>query len=668
MGFFKRNYSKIRYRLTAAFVVISFLMGINSLISLNTYKRISKSYDKVDTQTLPQIKYLDEMQYQCVRLISSTTELAYIMSINPELSTEEAEDQEENEVGQTCTSCHIAYSNYIKLGTATLSENTDLINQIKSNGRQLHVLSKDFVKANNSHLDQDSIFEIKEAFEDLEGDFLANIEQAKLEMKEQFMIDQALVRNNIKDSSRRTRFISITALVLSLILGISIAHSISKPIIKLTRITNRYTKGDLNAKVDRFSKGEIGVLQRSFNAMAGRVRELIIQLEDEVNRTQQAEELYRLSSKKMELLLEAAGEGIIGLDAKGLHAFVNPMACNLLGFTKEELIGKYHHAQYHHTDRDGSAYPKEKCPVYATLTKGTAQKNANEILWRKDNSSFPAEISSYPIIVNGQIQGAVIVFNDITERVANERKLIEDKNKAEQSNVLKSAFLANMSHEIRTPMNGILGFASVLKYGDPSKEERDQYVSIIEESGNRMLNIINDIIDLSKIESGLMEVKLEESNINEQLNYIISFFASEANNKGVDLVLANELFSKNVMILTDREKLFAVLTNLVKNALKFTQEGTVEISCRVLSKRTDDVPDELQFCVKDTGVGIPENKHDAIFDRFIQANKTHKLSVQGTGLGLSISKAYVELLGGKIWLESKVGVGSSFFFTLNNKA
>ncbi len=242
-------------------------------------------------------------------------------------------------------------------------------------------------------------------------------------------------------------------------------------------------------------------------------------------------------------------------------------------------------------------------------------------------------------------------------RKKTEEALIQAKEHAEESDRLKSAFLANMSHEIRTPMNGILGFAGLLKEPNLSGKEQQDYIRIIEKSGARMLNIINDIISISKIESGQVDVYISETNVNEQIEYIYEFFMPEVEQKGLQMFFDNPLPSEEAIIKTDCEKIYAILTNLVKNAIKYCDKGTIEFGYKLKDKY-------LEFFVKDTGIGIPKGRQEAVFARFVQADIADKRALQGAGLGLSISKAFVEILGGKIWVESEEGKGSIFYFTI----
>ncbi len=249
---------------------------------------------------------------------------------------------------------------------------------------------------------------------------------------------------------------------------------------------------------------------------------------------------------------------------------------------------------------------------------------------------------------------------------ARTRELLVAKELSEQSDKLKSAFLANMSHEIRTPMNGILGFTQLLKEPNLTGEQQQEYIRIIQKSGNRMLYTINNIVDISRIEAGMMKVNLSNTNINEKTNFVYEFFKPEAEAKGLRFSHTNALSYDQAMIHTDGEKLYAILFNLVKNAIKYTNTGSVEFGYIVSEKlhATSLTRPQLEFYVSDTGIGIPGERQEAVFERFIQADIADVAAYQGAGLGLSLSKAYVEMLGGTISIESMVGKGSKFHFTI----
>ena len=272
------------------------------------------------------------------------------------------------------------------------------------------------------------------------------------------------------------------------------------------------------------------------------------------------------------------------------------------------------------------------------------------------------------VTINGK-QYCLTVVQDITERKQAEMALIKAREKAEESDRLKSAFLANMGHEIRTPMNGIMGFSELLKNPSLSGEEQQTYVRIIEKSGVRMLNIINDLIDISKIESGLMSVCITDYNINEQSDYLSEFFRPEVEGKGLKFSNKNGLHSDKAVIKTDKEKLNAILINLIKNAIKFTEKGSIEFGYLLKPSEEVSEPARVVFFVKDTGMGISPEQRDIIFERFRQGSESLSRNYEGAGLGLSISKSYVEMLGGKIWVESNSDNygnenGSIFYFTI----
>jgi len=246
---------------------------------------------------------------------------------------------------------------------------------------------------------------------------------------------------------------------------------------------------------------------------------------------------------------------------------------------------------------------------------------------------------------------------NVKERVKNEQSLISAKEKAEESDRLKSSFLANMSHEIRTPMNGILGFLDLLKEPDLSEENKTTYIDIVTQSGNRLLETINDIIEISKIETGELKVSISTVNISDIMNYFHGFFSQQTDQKGLNYIISNKLPENIKSCQTDRIKLESIISNLIKNAIKYTAEGSIEFGCG-LEK------DNLIFYVKDTGIGIHSDRMNNIFERFVQGDTSLSHPQEGSGLGLSIVKAYVEMLKGEIRVESEQGKGSTFTFSI----
>lgn len=367
------------------------------------------------------------------------------------------------------------------------------------------------------------------------------------------------------------------------------------------------------------------------------------------------EDALKESEERYRDIVEFSPEAII-MHQDWTILYANPAAIKLLKANNiNDLLGKSSFDLIH---PDSRPMMMKRLKIHVKIGDFTPMTEAT--LLAIDGTPINAEVQSILVNYNGRpaIQASV---RDITDRKNAKNEIIKAKELAEESDRLKSAFLANMSHEIRTPMNGILGFTSLLKETDLTVENQQEYIKIIDQSGTRLLNIINDIIDISKIESNQMMVSLSETNVNEKIKFIYDFFKPETSSKGIYLNFKNGLTKDKALISTDGEKIYAILTNLVKNAIKFCDHGIIDFGYEL---KTDCKIPELEFYVKDSGVGIPNGRQHAVFDRFIQADISDKRAFQGAGLGLSISKAYVEMLGGKIWVESEVGVGSSFYFTI----
>jgi len=369
-------------------------------------------------------------------------------------------------------------------------------------------------------------------------------------------------------------------------------------------------------------------------------------------------EAVEISAKYHELY-DFAPIGYFSLSKEGDIIELNFCAAKLLGKERSYLINS----------NFGVFITKETRPVFSSFLAKIFVSNKKEAceVDLKINNNFLINICMYGIHKQ-DTNHCLVCAIDITERKQAETAIKIAKEHAEESDRLKSAFLANMSHEIRTPLNGILGFAEILKDQSLTIEETQEYIRIIEKGGKRMLNIINDLINISKIEAGLMEIHWADINVNEQIEYTHSFFEHEAQDKGLSLSFKYGLPSNKSWIKSDGEKVCSILTNLVKNAIKYTKEGSIEFGYNLLNGiQTRDKQAELEFYIKDTGMGVSKEQQKIIFERFRQGSESLTRNYEGAGLGLSISKALVEMLGGKIWVNSTEGKGSEFYFTIPYK-
>ncbi|MFO1475551.1 MAG: response regulator [Verrucomicrobiota bacterium] len=388
-------------------------------------------------------------------------------------------------------------------------------------------------------------------------------------------------------------------------------------------------------------------LEKATETMANALR---FALESEERR--QAEEQNRL-------ILESTTEGMFGTDTEGRITFVNPAACQMLGFTAEELIGKPSHASFHHHRPDGSEYPSEECPMYAAYKHGKASRIDDELLWRKDGAGVPVEYGATPILKDNQIIGSVVSFTDITQRKRAEQELLEAKGRAEEATQMKSMFLANMSHEIRTPMNAIIGLSHLALKTPLNPKQRD-YVSKVHNAGTSLLAIINDILDFSKIEAGKLDLESTDFRLDEVITSVTTLTAQKAHEKGLEF-LAHVAPGIPESLRGDPLRLGQILTNFVNNAVKFTEKGEIRLTIELVQRTGEKV--QLKFAVKDTGIGMTPEQSAKLFQPFTQADMSTTRKHGGTGLGLTICRRLVDLMGGKIWLESKPGEGSAFFFT-----
>lgn len=416
-------------------------------------------------------------------------------------------------------------------------------------------------------------------------------------------------------------------------------------------------------------------------------REMVIKQRDKIlaqNVKIRLAERELLQSKKFtESIISNAQDGIFVIGLKGKFILVNDSFVRMTGYSRSDLLGKRLDEMFLADKQKGEETIEE------IISKGIKGNYELEFV-KKNGEKFPGVISAaYLNDTSDKPEAVVITVKDITEykdilseltlhrdhleelvkkrtadlRNANKRLLIA-KEKAEESDRLKSAFLSNMSHEIRTPMNAITGFAQLLKDPSTPKEATDQYVDIIINKGNLLLNIINDIIDISKVEAGKIEIIKSGCNIDEMFLDLYATFENvkkTGKKSHIDLRFVKPDIENDITIYTDPFRLKQILSNLIDNAIKFTERGYVEFGYSVILEAKKP---RIRFYVRDSGIGIPEEKQKLVFNRFRQIEDSHTRRFGGTGLGLTISKKLVELLGGDLKVESHEGEGSTFFFTI----
>ena len=414
-------------------------------------------------------------------------------------------------------------------------------------------------------------------------------------------------------------------------------------------------------------------------SLPGGTQAVLSVFHDITNRKQREEQLLLQS-----LVLDQIYDNVTVVDLKGIIRFVNKAECEMMNCSADDLVGK-HVSIYgdepvsgkkessifdyvmKYGEWRGEVFKYNKAGkkifldnrvtlVYDNLGKPigicgvstdiTLKREAEETL--KQNEKKLRDQNERFEILNRELNKSNLKIKEINEELSKARE------KAEESDRLKSDFLANMSHEIRTPMNGILGFTDLLKNANLKPEKKDLFIRIIEQSGQRMLGILNNIIDISKIEAGLIEISRENIQLNSLLKELYDFFKPEAERKGLRFEMHRGLPDNSCYFSADRQKLEQIISNLIKNAIKFTDKGRIDFGYKKAGSR-------LEFFVRDSGCGIPDDYKEKVFKRFWRAKGGDRKRVEGTGLGLPITKSLTELIGGKIWYESEPGKGSVFY-------
>jgi PAS domain S-box-containing protein len=363
-----------------------------------------------------------------------------------------------------------------------------------------------------------------------------------------------------------------------------------------------------------------------------------------------AERKLRTLTRQSNSILESVGDGIFCIDLEGRVTVVNSAAAQMLGYRKDEMLGKVMHALIHHTKANGMTYPLEESPVRKSLSNFGTARVVNEIFWRKDGTCFPVEYVARPLIdshasESGEVRaiGVVVAFTDTTERRALDR--------------MKDEFISTVSHELRTPLTSLRGALGLLRGGalEERPEKSQQMLAIALNNTDRLVRLVNDILDLERISSGKSELHLTNVRAEDLLRRAASSYQAEPPEAGAQILFA----PTDVSVWADPDRVLQVLRNLLSNAIKFsTSEGEIRMAVRSF----DD--NEALFEVRDQGRGIPADKLENIFDRFQQGDASDSRALGGTGLGLTICRRIINQHGGRIWATSAPGEGTTVHFTL----
>jgi len=370
----------------------------------------------------------------------------------------------------------------------------------------------------------------------------------------------------------------------------------------------------------------------------------------DISKRKKIDEALKESEERYKLAFNTSPDAVNINKMDGTYIDINEGFIQATGYTRKEVIG------VSSVELEIWAIPADREKMVSELKKRGRVDDLETVFRAKDGQLITGLMSARIIHLNREPH-ILSITRDITKRKRLEEELLAAKEKAEESDRLKTLFLNNMSHEIRTPLNAIIGFSNLLSEEELTHDEKIRYREIVEQSGTQLLTIISDIIDISQIESKQVKLRRGDHNLNGIMNNLYLTF-SKNTTEGVNLVLKNGIDDEDLVIRTDKNRLIQVLSNLLENARKFTRSGTIEFGYDLL------IDGSFRFYVSDTGIGIPEEHHDRIFDRFRQVDFDNSTTRSGTGLGLSIAKGLVELFNGRIGVNSTPGKGSTFWFTI----
>lgn len=759
---------RILYKLLIAFLFVSILAAIAGSFGINAALSISAKYDEVGEETLPVMRTLEEMRFSGLRIVTSTHEYYSLLSAN---ETNQLEEVERAHIMEGMEDFDILFDKYQILVNKFFPGENGTVEKIRTSSEKLKRTSFELVDLRKKGVPRDEVVEKFEEFEDVEQDFLNDIDEAIENEEEEFNERSEELLSMITYSIKMISITSLLSFFLALFIGVIIAGSISSPLNKLKNAAEEIKIGKLDSRVDIISNDEMGILADAFNTMVDK-------LSHEISEHKNSEDKLKKKTDFVTNILESLSHPFYVVNTSDYSiALANSAACKegdaerstcyaLMHkqdkpcWTKGEICPieevkktkKSAVAEHVHYDKDGNAriveihcypifnsngevvqvieyslditerkrsqeklaeseqsfrtlfdnatdgimladvetkkeyksnkamckmlgyspeeisnisvmdlHPEKDMPwimeMFEKQARGEISLVENIPVKRKDGTIFYADINTSSMNIAGRLYN-IGIFRDITERRRNEEMRRENE-RLHIANRTKSDFLTVMSHELRTPLNAIIGFSELLSKADEKElnEKHRRFAKNIYTSGHHLLKIINDVLDLSKAESGKIEIIIEKTSIQNVLSESVELIKENAAKRNIKI---NKKTASDVeYIETDENRLKQVLNNLLDNAVKFSKPegGTITITA-------EKEKDMARFSVLDTGIGIKKEDMGRLFQSFEQMESGIARKYEGTGLGLAVSKKIVELLGGKMSVESKYGEGSTFTFTL----
>jgi len=655
MNILKIINSKILYKLIIGFVSISLLVGIVSYIGISTINKIERSYGLISTKSLPLVQYLKDMKFACLRLVSSATEYALIESESKNKSQSENLEQEGNLIKQSCNSCHQAFFKYKQLVNISFPELVGNTNKIRKEGDSLHIVTVEFIEMIKQGISGSEILEKKEEMEVYEMHFLESVTHTIEHTNKKLEEEKTKLELIISSSIKNIFIFSGLTFLISLLIGILYSRSLSKPITKLTQQVNDFRKGNLDVAIDIKSFDEIGVLGKSFQEMAEKIKRLISQLEDEIKESKKAHEALIESESKLRSFMERVPIGIYRTTPDGKFLFANPSLVKILGYDSFEDLQKINLEEQDFENQQKRKLFKEKIETFGDITQH------EDIFVRKDGSQII--VNEYAICVRDE-EDNVKYYEGIVEDVTERKKAVDSLKKSQhlllELNDLKDKFFSIIAHDLKGPFNGFLGLTKILaeEILDMTMNEMQDYSKKMHESAKNLLQLLENLLTWAKSQSKSLEFKRTNFDLSVPAKECISLLNPIALNKGIEL---RSEIKENTNIYADYNMITTVIRNLISNAIKFTnKDGYVIIS----SDEAQDNENYIVVSIKDNGVGMDKEAVEKLFRLDVRQSTRGTSDEKGTGLGLLICKEFVEKIKGEIWAESEKGNGSIFRFTV----